>query len=60
MLIALCSPDGKYVAAGSAGDTEESMEEKWFISHVYYVLDGSLHIWNAKTGKLERALAEHR
>lgn len=33
------SPDGKYVAAGSA--------------------DGSLHIWNAKTGKPERAISAH-
>jgi len=24
----LCSPDGKYVAAGSAGDTEEQIEKE--------------------------------
>ena len=48
------------MAAGSAGDTEEQIEKERFMPNSHYVLDGSLHIWNTKTGKLERAIAEHR
>lgn len=56
------SPDGKYVAAGSTGDiviVNAFLFETNNYS-LFFFVDGGMHIWNVKTGKVEREITEHR